>query len=289
MTTFLKAAFEVLSREKRPLSPEEITRIALELGILKTSGKTPANSMKARLATDILRNKELSKFMRADSGSFGLREWGQPEYIAQRFVPALFDEDVVVFPTEKLFDHIDRIGITRRKVNTRRLLADCFSMRRKDAELTYDVIQLITLFIVRHQDKLLTHKRTKRLPEARLHGFYSVTFGGHLNPQDIGSFQPLFDPFDPEQLCLGERELREELRLSSLKDICYAGMIYDDSRDVSRQHLGIIFDVFAATNEFQIGERGFLTDAKYETIPELIQRLNDFENWSQMIILDEAK
>ena len=103
---FLKAAYEVLNSEKRPLSAKEITEIAVREGRLKSSGKTPPQTMKARLSTEILRRGSDSIFMRVEKGQFALREWkgrwkgGWTEHIAQRFKAALYDEDIVVFPAE---------------------------------------------------------------------------------------------------------------------------------------------------------------------------------------------
>ena len=60
----------------------------------------------------------------------------------------------------------------------------------------------------------LTYKRTKRLPESRLHGFYSFAFGGHLNPNDL---KPLLNIFDPELAAplLLRESLEKELRINS--------------------------------------------------------------------------
>jgi hypothetical protein len=47
--SFLEAAEIVLREERRPLTAEEITNIALRRGLLKTSGKTPTSTMSAKL------------------------------------------------------------------------------------------------------------------------------------------------------------------------------------------------------------------------------------------------
>ena len=157
-------------------------------------------------------------------------------------------------------------------------------MRRREAEEDLSVIQLVSVFIVHHDDRYLTYKRTKRLPESRLHGMYSIAFGGHLNPDDISRLLNIFDPGLGAALL--ERELGEELRLKAgeITEISYRGLLYDDSRPVSRQHLGISYDVWLRTGKFEIGERGFLMDAKFETLEQIQARLSDFENWSHMII-----
>lgn len=290
MSIFLRAAYRVLEKYKKPMPVEELVEKATSLEYLRSNGKTPAMTMKSKLSVDILKFGEQSRFMRTDSGLFGLREWQSPEFVASRYKKALFDEDIVVFPSEDLWGYIERIGITEGSVKTKRLLSSCFAMRRRDAEEDFSVIQLVSLFLVKFENKILTYKRAKRLPEARLHDYYSVTFGGHLNPADVGDFNPLFDPFDPSQTTtFMERELREELRLPRPPDIKYRGIVYDNSRDVSRQHLGILFEVLLETKSFKIGERGFLIDAKFETIEEIMNRFSDFENWSQLIVEEEIR
>ncbi|MGB0094052.1 MAG: winged helix-turn-helix domain-containing protein [Solirubrobacteraceae bacterium] len=47
--TFLEAAEEVLRSVKRPMSAQEIAEIALRRGLIKSHGKTPEQTMSARL------------------------------------------------------------------------------------------------------------------------------------------------------------------------------------------------------------------------------------------------
>jgi predicted NUDIX family phosphoesterase len=218
---FTRAAFEVLKREMRPLTAREITDIATREGRLRSSGKTPWQTMKSKLSTDTLSRGSDSLFMRVEEGRFSLREWKglYPEDVAQRFQKALFDREA--------------------------LLRECRPMRRREAEEDRAVTQLVSVFVVRFQDKYLTYKRTKRLPESRLHGYYSLAFGGHLNPDDL---RPLLNIFDPDLAApLLLRELGEELRLDpqATPILEYRGLLYDDSRDVSKQHLGITYPTFS--------------------------------------------
>lgn len=281
---FLAAAYEVLKAAKEPLSAEEITQRARSDGLLRTSGRTPENTMRARLASDILGKGEASIFARSDPGRFMLREWGLVEYVAPRHKSSLLDEEVVVFPTDVLPNFVPTTGLWTEPIDGRGLVRQTFPMIRREAETRYDVIQLVSVFIVRWQSHLLTFKRTKRLPESRLHDVYSVHFGGHLNPEDIPTLFDIFAPHDG--LPFLRRELHEELRLDfhSIDRFSYVGLLYDDSRKVSSQHLGIVYDVELAARDFEIGERGFLIDAKFESLPEIERRLPEFENWSELLV-----
>jgi len=69
----LKAAYEVLLEAGGPLHYREITKRVLEKGLWKTSGKTPAATINAQIAVDIIKHRELSKFIRVGKGTFALR------------------------------------------------------------------------------------------------------------------------------------------------------------------------------------------------------------------------
>jgi len=288
---FLKAAYEVLRTAQKPLSAPEITTLAQDGGLLHSTGNTPWQTMKSKLATNILKLGDRSVFMRAAKGRFALREWklAYPEHIADRYQKALVDEDILVFPASSLRRYVPTVGLFPGEFDRDALLAECGPMRRRDAEEDFSVIQLVSVFVVRHRDRYLTYKRTKRLPESRLHGEYSIGFGGHLNPSDLA---PLLNIFDPSVgVPLLERELREEIRFDSLGPtaITYRGLLYDDSREVSRQHLGLTYQVVAESDSFEIGERGFLMDAKYETLDEMLRRREYFENWSLLLMEEEIR
>jgi len=281
MGKFLNAAYIVFKKEQAPLSAKELTDKAIEQGFLATKGKTPHQTMKSKISIDILKNKERSLFKRTASGEFALREWEEREYYAHRFKKALFDEDIVVFDKAVLKTFVCGNGLAKfehAEVIIDLINRNCYSIRRRIAEQMDEVIQLISAFIVRYDDRYLTFKRTKRLPEKRLHGFYSILFGGHVAPGDI---KLLFNMFDPI------RELSEELKLDHNPRIKFRGLLYDDAMPVSSIHLGVVYDVFLDNMNYEIGEKGFLMDPKFEDIDSMWRRINDFENWSQIIIKGE--
>lgn len=271
------------------MKPREITEIAIAEGYLRTAGATPWKTMTARLSAEIVGQRSSSLFMRTDPGTYGLREWKQQyaEYRSPRFKKKLFDEDIVVFPARSLSRYIPQRGVYTGQVDARRLRHECFQMKRRDAEADQNVTQLVSFFIVHFDDRFLTYKRSKRQPESRLHNYYSIGFGGHLNPDDLPSLLNIFVAGQAEAFLL--RELQEELIIDwdNPPTLKYRGLLYDDSREVSRQHLGLVYDVYLKSMEFEIGERGLLIDPKFETLPALISRKHEFENWSILIIESE--
>jgi predicted NUDIX family phosphoesterase len=103
----------------------------------------------------------------------------------------------------------------------------------------------------------------------------------------------MFNIFDPQQSeAWLDRELREELRLEEkgnrVTSMNYVGLLYDDSQPVSRQHLGLVYKVMLASDQYDIGERGFLMDSKFESLAEIRGRLSEFENWSILLVNAEA-
>ena len=76
----LEAAQTVLSEAGSPLHYAEVTQRAIDQGYWTPLGKTPHQSLNARLAVDIKDKGNKSVFQRTDKGVFALREWVLPEY-----------------------------------------------------------------------------------------------------------------------------------------------------------------------------------------------------------------
>lgn len=79
---FLEAAEEVLKQEGQPLHYDEITKRAMDLGLIETKGKTPNRTMNAQISTSIHGGD--SPFVRVRRGVYGLAEWPQEP---QRVLP----------------------------------------------------------------------------------------------------------------------------------------------------------------------------------------------------------
>ncbi len=73
---FKEAAYNVLKKEKRPLSAKEITQIALKERLIASNGKTPDATMGATIYTDIKQKGEKSLFVKVGTGLFRLKEQG---------------------------------------------------------------------------------------------------------------------------------------------------------------------------------------------------------------------
>jgi Holliday junction resolvase len=72
MNTFKQTAIEILRKANKPLHITEITKKALEAGILTTEGATPEATMGAQIAVDIKIKGKASDFIRTSPGIFTL-------------------------------------------------------------------------------------------------------------------------------------------------------------------------------------------------------------------------
>jgi DNA-directed RNA polymerase delta subunit len=80
----LKAAEQVLTEAEKPLHYQEITKRVLQRQLWTTQGKTPDQTVNARLATNIKDYGTSSRFQRTGAGTFALRRWGLAEYPSTR-------------------------------------------------------------------------------------------------------------------------------------------------------------------------------------------------------------
>ena len=70
---FKAAAQEVLDEVGHPLHYTDITEIALQSGYLKSAGRTPQNTMRARLSVDV-RDNPGTLFVQTAPGVYGLKQ-----------------------------------------------------------------------------------------------------------------------------------------------------------------------------------------------------------------------
>lgn len=280
----------ILMTENKPLTAEAILKEIEKRDLYLFSGSTPKTTIRARLSEDIDREKNKSRFARLQKGTYGLRTWLSEfpgkymEYDQTIRKNTLLDEILAVFDKSKINEIITSNGLNKVRIDSNWFKLNCYPKIRKDAEENFSSIQLVSAFIVRYGDKIITHTRSARSPEARLHGEKSIILGGHITYEEINS---LFDPFDPASSHpFIERELNEEIKILKKYNITPIGLIYDSERDVSSQHLGLVYLVDMTTDEYEIGEKGFHINDMMLSIDEIVYDKEDFENWSLELITE---
>lgn len=287
-STYLEAALVALRNANRPMSSREISAFIQNSVDFPMSGKTPWKTINARISAEILDHGVKSVFIRVDDGRFGLREWPNVvEHKALRRKINPVNETIAVIPRSKFLDFLEpRQGSEFFDINFVQAFKESQGMPRVEAEETEEYVQLIPLFFVRRGNQFLTYKRTKRLPERRLHGTRSINFGGHLQVED---FPTLFasDP-DVVQQSL-QRELREELKFTpDEKTVEFFGAIHETNNMFGRQHVGLVFEVRSKSAvDVNSGEPGFLTSLEFVSKADITAKRNEFDDWT-FLVLDEC-
>lgn len=88
MNKFRTAALAILKEAGKPLHYNDITKLALEQGLLETEGATPEASMGAQLAIDIKRKGAASDFIRTEPGIFALNPNKEVEKAQEQLINA---------------------------------------------------------------------------------------------------------------------------------------------------------------------------------------------------------
>lgn len=275
----------LLIHSNQPLDSSSIDQLAREYGYINNS-ESIRTSISARLSEDIKKNGEQSKFSRFSEGYFGLREWlnrsEYREYTIKEPVNNKMSEILAVFPKKYISHFIEHNGITISNLSTQPFINICEPMVRYEAENNYEKIQLVSSFVVRFKNEILCFMRSKALPEKRLSNVKSLNFGGHIEYQEIIG---LFDAFDPQSdIPWIERELTEEINISSYYHITPIGYLYDGNTTLGQQHLGLIYDVELSNKFVEINEKRFFYNLSFIDIDTLINSMYDYDSWSQYII-----
>jgi hypothetical protein len=74
MSVFLKAAKEILIMKKEHLHYKEITRFAIEKGLISTTGLTPEATMNTVISNDTKKKGLASDFVKIGMGVYALNE-----------------------------------------------------------------------------------------------------------------------------------------------------------------------------------------------------------------------
>ena len=281
--TVIEAAVDVLREAGRPLHAHEIAHAILSSGIARLTGPTPWKTVTSRLSTDIRNLEGQSQFQRDGHARFALREWGTTEFLVNRRRINPIDETIRVVPTDR-FQRLLRRCRPRPlyRVNVENLVAASVAMKRANAEETAEFVQLIPTFVVRRGRKVLTYRRTKRLPEARLHNSRCVSFGGHMQVDDLPDLfaRSYTDPDGPMF-----RELYEELSFSEPITPRYLGVLYLTGSEFERQHAGIVFDVNVRTsNEVANLETTRHGNVQFNDLREVACDADELDSWSRLLL-----
>jgi len=155
-------------------------------------------------------------------------------------------------------------------------------MPRSQAETDPTHKQIIPYVIMTHDGKYLTYVRGKRAGETRLVGHGSIGIGGHINPTD--NDLPLFDKdFWNTYLAAVDREVAEEVAVTTGYDPHIVALLNDDSNEVGQVHLGIVHLWILHKPEVTKREQ-MITQMAFMSLTELKEVRDTLETWSRLCL-----
>jgi predicted NUDIX family phosphoesterase len=124
--------------------------------------------------------------------------------------------------------------------------------------------------------RVFQYTRGKGQGEARLHAKRSLGIGGHISTEDTHG--------DDLYRTGMQRELDEEMEIEcGCRNDRIVGLIYDDTTEVGKVHLGIVHILQLHSCHAKAREDE-LVDAGFRSIDEIKQQRSHFETWSQLCL-----
>lgn len=150
---------------------------------------------------------------------------------------------------------------------------------RSQAEHDPSLKQIIPYVLIRKAGRWLHYVRGKGSGEKRLVAKGSIGIGGHINHRDETLFQDGL-AFYEEAI---QRELHEELRMEGHLQARIVALLNDDSDPVGQVHLGVVHVCELTSENVSRGE-ACITDLRFLSLPELVERRDRLETWSQICL-----
>ena len=141
---------------------------------------------------------------------------------------------------------------------------------RAEVEIEPRWKQVIPYLVVRDGARYFLMQRTRAGVDARLHDQWSIGVGGHINPGDGGVLGGL------------RREWQEEVTADFEPEPRLLGLLNDDTTEVGRVHLGVVFEADAAGRAVAIRETSKLSGA-FASAAAVRAVADRLETWSQLI------
>lgn len=182
------------------------------------------------------------------------------------------DEQVLVVPRDLVPDRAGWYGLRTDG------LSDCLGLIAREGryaprdamERDPSFKQVIPYLVLRDGDRYFLMHRTQAGADERLHGRWSIGVGGHLNPGDDGLLGGL------------RREWSEEVEAEFEPAFEPLALLNDDTTDVGKVHLGIVFLADAAGRPVAVRERDKLTGS-FASAADVAAVADDLETWSQLV------
>jgi len=145
-------------------------------------------------------------------------------------------------------------------------------------------LQIIPYNVLVRDNKVVRYKRTSSGGENRLHDKYSIGIGGHIDLSDAQEDDEGRFSFEETIRGAAIREIEEEFSgvKATLKRWC--GLLFDDSNEVGRVHLGVVgVWQIEGDDEVKSGEDA-IANVDTPFISELMSDDPSWETWSALLI-----
>jgi predicted NUDIX family phosphoesterase len=205
------------------------------------------------------------------------------------------DELVLTFKSN-LLDALGRFqGINRdfnHYINAILTPENCRFLPRKQVEEDPGYKQIIPYVLIRCNDKFLYYIRGKRSGEQRLALNGSVGIGGHVSLCD----DDLLTNYNLNVRNIYnnavEREVSEEIDISTNHTDKIVAVLNDDSNDVGKVHFGIVH-IWELKSQNVKKKEAKITKISFMTSEDLRRQTESLETWSQIclkyIIMEDVK
>ncbi len=154
---------------------------------------------------------------------------------------------------------------------------------RAELEKNENYLQIIPYNVLIRDGQVVRYRRTTSGGEDRLHDKFSIGIGGHIDLADAQEDDGRFS-FEETIKIAALREIDEEFTGMRATLVRWCGLLFDDSNEVGRVHLGVVgIWQIEGDSEVQSGE-----DAIANVDTPLVSGLdpNDpsWETWSALLI-----
>ena len=154
-----------------------------------------------------------------------------------------------------------------------------YFLSRAAAEIDPTHKQIIPYAILACGGRVLHYVRGKKAGEQRLVSKGSIGIGGHMNDEDESLFA-----WDEHAYRAGvEREVNEEVEISTGVEDRIVALLNDDTTEVGRVHLGVVHVFRLAEAKVQKRE-AMITNLAFLNKSELENRRDSLETWSQICV-----
>lgn len=291
-SSFLKMAEIVLDDIGHSMSSRDIYNHGREKGLIKSKGKTPENTLRARLSEDLREKGNASIFIRTAANKFGLRKWIHSnnnivEYIAPKFEKDYRSENVVCINQEQ----VDKIGRFfgfnanyRKYLNILSNRNNLTIIPRDKANLNTNLKQLTAYVLLKnHKGDYLSYQRGNYSNKNQLlKNVLCIGFGGHVNDIDVDN---LFGSNNGGIWNAAYREVAEEVKGLHIDDFKIIGVINDDSSYLGLTHFAFVFEAKLPINfdETTYNTELSINKLRFLSKKDLRNNYHKLEFWSQIL------